>query len=1021
MAQKRVILDFETRSMADLKKQGAFKYSLDPTTQPTCLAFKIVGEPTVYFLDFEMVNRPFKDLPEKFRKLWHEIVREKYLIVAHNVFFDASIYTNILYKRYGWPNIPFRQYRCTAAKAAACALPRSLEGAGEALRLPIQKDKRGYVAVMATCKPTKEWRAWKKIQDQLKSGARITEKTRLKGMAPEPVIFITPKSHPAVFETLYTYCKIDVRTEELVDKTLPDLIPEEQEIWFLNQMLNWRGLRVDIPLVEKIVTIMASESKKKLDELDALTMGLVTKPGARQAILDFLAIEGIKLDDIRAKTVDDNLKGDALSEDARRLLELRKALSLTSTKKYQAFLNRANDDHRVRDIQLYHGASTGRDSGTGVQIQNLPRPLLKQKEIESVIAMLNGADAEDPTIVSWLSAFYGEPAMVFSALLRSMFIPTRGHELFVADFSKIEVAVLWWLAGNEPGLDILRSGRDPYKYMAAKNTGKRYEDIADDGDERQLGKCQILGAGFGMSWAKFQKTAFDMYRLKLSDSQSKIAVENYRTANSAVPALWKNYEAAAVHAVKKPGAIVKMNYCKFFTKDKFLWIELPSGRRLAYREPQISWRETSWGESKETLEFMAANSKTKKWSLERTWGAVLVENCFASNTLILTDKGAKKISSLTRDDLVFDGLDFVKHEGVICQGEKEVGSWLTTQVTPNHLISDGASWCCVMHLTEHTTQKCLGYARDLVNSWLLHPDQAKTPNRTANVTAALKLVCSPGPYSEGKLPVENAGTQLRPRQEQQIKGIGKSSKTLNYALCGCIGIREWFRDAAIKIVPRIKIMAAGGYESIISGLRTDEISLSTQSALRTGIDSDSIWTGSIMRKITSPGISEWYRGRRIHETGGQLVFCLSGVKKLGLWIFGRNIVLTGKVMAPYVGIFKKVEPPNKLWVSTQKKEKVFDIINCGPRHQFMVLTPSGPIIAHNCVQATAREFLMHGMLRLEKAGYRALFSVHDEAICEREIGKGTLAEFVEILCELPEWAKGLPLEAKGWRGERYRK
>jgi len=61
------------------------------------------------------------------------------------------------------------------------------------------------------------------------------------------------------------------------------------------------------------------------------------------------------------------------------------------------------------------------------------------------------------------------------------------------------------------------------------------------------------------------------------------------------------------------------------------------------------------------------------------------------------------------------------------------------------------------------------------------------------------------------------------------------------------------------------------------------------------------------------------------------------------------------------------------------------------------------------------------MVRLEKAGYRALLSVHDEAICEREKGTGDLKEFIEILTKSPGWALGLPIEAEGWVGERYRK
>ena len=232
-----------------------------------------------------------------------------------------------------------------------------------------------------------------------------------------------------------------------------------------------------------------------------------------------------------------------------------------------------------------------------------------------------------------------------------MILPSEGCELFVADFSKIEVAVLWWLADNLKGLAILNSGKDPYRYQAAANTGKTYEEISEEGDERQLGKAQILGCGFRMSWKRFRETAWDQYRLKLTVAQSKAAVRSYREINAPVTKLWDDYELAAIAAVET-GEVAKAGKCKFFTKDNFLWIELPGGKRLAYRDPQISWRvlqyedavineetgeieldengveifETKFSQPRKTLEFWAVNSKTKKWSLERSHGGVITEN-----------------------------------------------------------------------------------------------------------------------------------------------------------------------------------------------------------------------------------------------------------------------------------------------------------------------------------------------------------------------------------------------------------
>lgn len=642
--KKRVTFDFETRSACDLKKAGAYKYSLDPTTRPTCLAFKIHGKKGVYFLDFEMVGRKWENLPSDLKIMWSEFINEGYEFSGHNAFFETCIYKNILRDRLGWPDIPFKLFRCTAAKAASCALPRNLADAGASINLAIQKDKRGYNAMMATCKPTKKYNAWKKAVEDMGAGKHLKAKRQELAMSPAPKMFLDPSDSPEIWNTLYTYCKIDVKAEEQLDEALPDLIPSELEIWFLNQKLNWRGLRIDIPTVSKIVDIMQIENKSKLKELDTLTMGLVTKPGARASILEFLALDGIELPDIKAKTVSDALEGFKLTDDARRLLEIRKALSMTSTKKYQGFLNRANTDDRVRDILLYHGASTGRDTGSGIQPHNFPRGLIKVDKNRPYAAVEKIIECDK----EMLNLLYGPSlAILFSAVLRNMIVPTAGRELFVADFSKIEVAVLWWLADNKPGLKILNDGLDPYKYMAAENTGMHYKMIGDDSDDRQLGKAQVLGCGFGMGGVKFQDTAWVQYRLKLTLEQSKRAVANYREANEAVPALWDEYEQAAINAVENSGIVISAGLCRFYVENRFLWIELPSGRRLAYRDPSIIWRvreyevveeisdehgnlirtsQTVQSRPQKTLEFWAVNSKTKKWNGERTWGGTLTEN-----------------------------------------------------------------------------------------------------------------------------------------------------------------------------------------------------------------------------------------------------------------------------------------------------------------------------------------------------------------------------------------------------------
>lgn len=689
---KRITFDFETRAWIDLKSVGAYKYSLHPLTQPTCLAFKVRGNATVYFLDFEVVNRSWKKLPKELRDLWLSFIEEGYEFAAHNAFFERCIYQNILVKRYGWPKLPPSRYRCTAAKAAACAIPRGLEGAGEALGLSIQKDKRGYNAMMATCKPTRGWTAWTKAKEDLANGVNIGPKKRALVAQPEPPMFLEPGAAPEVWRTLYTYCKIDVRAEEALDIALPDLIPLEQKVWHLNQKLNWRGITVDLPTVRKIYTMLDTESREKREQLDRLTMGLVKSPHAIRSILEFLELDGVELPNLQKKTIEDQLDGFMLSPDMRTLLEIRKALSMVSTRKYKAFLDRADEHGRIRDLVLYHGASTGRDGGTGINIYNFPRGLLKFSHERPYAAVENVASCG----YELLKILYGGSlGVLFSSILRNMIVAWPGYELFVADFSKIELVILWWLADNVPGLEILKAKLDPYRYQAAANTGKDYAEIGKESDERQLGKAQILGCGFRMGWKKFQMTAWTMYRLKLTSRQSLNAVKSYREANPAVVQLWDLYEDAAIEAVES-GKKVSAGKCEFEVRGRFLWVKLPSGRSLAYLEPSITMRTITYtaleqdqrgndievervGREKKTLSFLGLDKSKKKMQTEFSHGGIITENIVQAaardvmmeRLLVLEDRGYKVLLS------VYD-------EGV-CQrpiGEGSVGEFTRLMCEP---------------------------------------------------------------------------------------------------------------------------------------------------------------------------------------------------------------------------------------------------------------------------------------------------------------------------------------------------
>lgn len=85
----------------------------------------------------------------------------------------------------------------------------------------------------------------------------------------------------------------------------------------------------------------------------------------------------------------------------------------------------------------------------------------------------------------------------------------------------------------------------------------------------------------------------------------------------------------------------------------------------------------------------------------------------------------------------------------------------------------------------------------------------------------------------------------------------------------------------------------------------------------------------------------------------------------------------------------------------------------------------GGIVCENIVQGIARDLLAAAMLRIEAAGFPIVAHVHDECVIEvpKKLAKKIMAEFVRLMCVLPEWAVTpdcpLPVVANGWMAERY--
>ena len=89
--------------------------------------------------------------------------------------------------------------------------------------------------------------------------------------------------------------------------------------------------------------------------------------------------------------------------------------------------------------------------------------------------------------------------------------------------------------------------------------------------------------------------------------------------------------------------------------------------------------------------------------------------------------------------------------------------------------------------------------------------------------------------------------------------------------------------------------------------------------------------------------------------------------------------------------------------------------------QYVRMSTYGGSLVENIVQAVARDCLVEGLFRLEKAKYFTIMTVHDEVVSEVKEDFGSIKEYEELLNISPSWAPDLPIKSEAWEGKRYRK
>ena len=584
-----ITIDIETRSDKDISKCGVYAYTDTPYFDILLFAYSIDEQP-VQVVD--MANG--EEIPESilaaladenvvkraFNCNFERVCLSKYLRENHPQYFQSYSIDEDTVGDFLNPE----SWHCSMIHARTLGLPSSLAEVGKVLGIEQQKMTEGKALVKFFCVP----------YDTVDG-------------VPQ---FHNPKDYPDKWEIFKAYNKRDVEAELEIDRKLsrfpvPDFLWKE---FYLDQEINDRGILVDMQLADKAIGLDAEAKEELTAEMKRLTG--VENPNSVYQLLDWLETQGDKSDSLGKAQVQELIK--TAKEPVKSVLQLRLQLSKSSVKKYTAMKNTACSDNRARGMFSFYGASrTGRWAGRNVQLQNLPQNHLP--DLSEARELVKYGSFED------IQMLYDDVPDTLSQLIRTAFIPRQGMKFIVADFSAIEARVIAWLAGEEWRMKAFANGEDIYCASASKMFGVPVVKHGENGHLRQKGKISELACGFGGSVGAMK--AMGANSLGLSDTELKQIVTDWREASPHITELWWAVDRAVKKAVKEKTA-TKTHGLLFSYEAGFLFIRLPSGRRLAYAKPYIG-KNKFGGES---VTYMGINAQ-KKWDRLESYGPKFVENC----------------------------------------------------------------------------------------------------------------------------------------------------------------------------------------------------------------------------------------------------------------------------------------------------------------------------------------------------------------------------------------------------------
>ena len=587
-----------------------------------------------------------------------------HLLEAYNTFFEYKIWNEVC-TRMGWPPLDYRQLRCAAAKARAFSLPAPLDLSSKFVGVALKDKTKGNRVIKRYCCPRNP-------------------------TSNDPRLRIRPEEEPAKGIELYQYNLDDITAESAVSQFTPDLSDDELGVWLEDQLVNIRGVQVDIAMADAMIRILNVALVTYDTQLSDITSGELTKASEVANMQRWLHARGVHTDTLDEEAVLACLKQVAPGSLEEQVLQIRQCSASAGVKKLYALRRQASADGRVRGLFIYYRAHTGRWSSEGLQLQNIQSggpamglapccgfyfpvahtthclacniadPLQKAPggedwfEWNAEIAEKCLHLLESGSFSSAQHYFGPQLFSIMGGCLRGLIIAAPGKELICSDYSSIEAVVIAVLAGEEWRLEVFRTHGKIYEMCAAKITGVAFEEMieykARTGQSHPLrkpfGKVPELASGYqGWIGAWLQFGAGDY----MNEEEIKKNILKWRAASPMIEELWGGQwrkdpdkweftwelygcEGMAIKAVLDPGTWYDYRFLSYGVFNDVLYCRLPSGRCISYHQPRLTTvpyrlkRELN----QYSLSHMVYNTNAKKgrigWIRVETYGGMLVEN-----------------------------------------------------------------------------------------------------------------------------------------------------------------------------------------------------------------------------------------------------------------------------------------------------------------------------------------------------------------------------------------------------------